>query len=175
MRGSLCFFIFSAFLLWGCQSPPSTPLFRISTEATYEWGTPCGYVNAVGDTIVPIGTYELCLTDTLSDFGLVYTQAGSCLAIDPRGQALYEVFWYDNGPDYLADGRFRILKEGKIGYADARGTIVIEPQYSCAFPFENGRAKVAIDCSTASDGEYRSWESDNWIYIDTTGAVIGDF
>lgn len=58
-----------------------------------------------------------------------------------------------------------------FGYADAAtGNVVIKPQYECAFPFENGIAKVAIHC-TVEDGEHGIMESDQWIYIDKKGVV----
>jgi hypothetical protein len=43
---------------------------------------------------------------------------------------------------------------------------MIAPQYNCAFPFENGMAKVSVNCSTQQDGEYHTWVSNQWFYID---------
>jgi hypothetical protein len=129
----------------------------------------CGYVNSSGDTVVAVGKYEYCYTDTLKYIALVLKKNGELLAIDRRGRELFEVMWYDNGPDYFADGLIRMKKNGKIGYADEKGKIVIAPQYECAFPFENGRARVAISCKTVQDGEHPRWESDGWFYIGKTG------
>lgn len=91
--------------------------------------------------------------------------------VDEQNTVLYDVFIYDNGPDAAADGLYRIVKDGKIGYADAAtNAIVIEPQYDCAYPFENGKAKVSTNCKTVKDGEYDVWESDAWQFIDKKGA-----
>lgn len=93
------------------------------------------------------------------------------VVVDEQKNVLYDVFLYDNGPDAPADGLYRIVKDGKIGYADAgTNAIVIEPQYDCAYPFENGKAKVSTDCKTVKDGEYDVWESEAWQFIDKKGA-----
>ena len=59
-------------------------------------------------------------------------------AIDSNGNFLFEVFPYDNGPDYPSDGLIRILEKGQVGYANLAGEIVIDPRFECAYPFENG-------------------------------------
>ena len=86
---------------------------------------------------------------------------------------LYEVLPFDNGPDYVGEGVFRIIENNKIGFADARtGKIVIPPQFDCAFPFENGTAKVSTDCTSQMNGEHEIWESEKWFYIDKTGKTV---
>lgn len=98
------------------------------------------------------------------------TAEGKWVIVDSQKTALYDVFIYDNGPDYPAEGLIRVVKNGKIGYADAKTyVLVIEPQFDCAFPFENGKAKVSNQCKTVKDGEYSVWESDAWQYVDKRG------
>lgn len=46
----------------------------------------------------------------------------------------------------------------KYGYVDENGNVVIKAQYSHAYPFENGRAKVS--------------KGDKWGYIDTKGKAV---
>ncbi len=85
----------------------------------------------------------------------------------------YAVYQYDNGDDYFSEGLQRIVdKDGKIGFRDSIGKIVISPRYAFAFPFKDGYAKVtdtghmeAVD----NTGEYHRWVSDSWYYIDKTG------
>lgn len=90
--------------------------------------------------------------------------------VDEQKTVLYEVYLYDNGPDAPSDGLYRVVKDGKIGYADAStNAIVIEPQYDCAYPFENGKAKVSTNCKTIQDGDHSVWESEDWQLIDKTG------
>jgi hypothetical protein len=95
---------------------------------------------------------------------------GKWVIMDDQKTALYEVFPYDNGPDYPSEGLIRVVKNGKIGYADANTyAIVIEPQFDCAFPFENGKARVSKQCRTVQDGEHSVWESEAWEYVDKQG------
>jgi hypothetical protein len=100
------------------------------------------------------------------------TGDGEWVIMDSQKTALYEVFIFDNGPDYASDGLIRVVKNGKIGYADADTyAIVIEPQFDCAFPFENGKAKVSVKCKTVKDGEYSVWESEAWQYVNKQGSL----
>lgn len=157
------------------DAQPADTLFRIFQGERYELGVPCGYINRKGDTIIPIGKYSHCFTDTFTTFGIVSPKGSSeIIGIDQNENLLYEVYWFDNGPDYLQEGLFRILRSGKIGYADASGQIVIQPQFSCAMPFKSGRAKVAYECELIADGEHRRMESNSWFYIDRSGQKIQD-
>ena len=98
------------------------------------------------------------------------TDDGKWVIMDSQKTTLYDVFIYDNGPDYEADGLIRVVKNGKIGYADAKTyVLVIETQFDCAFPFENGKAKVSNQCKTVKDGEHNVWESEAWQYVDREG------
>lgn len=112
-------------------------------------------------------------TDTATSNPLTMTQTadGKWVITDSQKTALYEVFIYDNGPDFPSEGLIRMVKNGKIGYADATTyAIVIEPQFDCAFPFENGKAKVSNQCKTVKDGEHSVWESDAWQFVDKKGS-----
>lgn len=149
-------------------------LFRVCMEDADGPGDSCGYVNQRGDTIIPIGRYTYCFTDTFTTFAIVLDTSTLPIAIGPDGRRLFEVYWYDNGPDYVEDGLFRILRNGKVGYADTTGRVVIEPQFDCAFPFSEGKARVAYDCKLEKSGdeEHTSMVSDSWFYIDRKGQKI---
>jgi predicted alpha/beta superfamily hydrolase len=98
---------------------------------------------------------------------------GKWVIRDRQKKVLYDIFPYDNGPDYPSDGLFRIVKDGKIGYADEHTyAIVIPAQFDCAYPFENGKAKVSNQCQTVKDGEYSIWESDAWKFVDKQGQWV---
>lgn len=137
-----------------------------------EVGVESGYANLEGDTIIPIGKYAYCYTDTLKEFAIVIDKKGQMLGINRNEQELFEVYRFDNGPDIVAEGLFRIQKDKKIGYANEKGEIVITPQYACAFPFEGGKAKVAYTCESILEGEHTSWESTAWLYIDKQGNTL---
>ncbi len=132
-----------------------------------------GYKNQNGDTIIELGKYNFCFTDTFKTYAIVADKNFGFVAIDRRQNILYKVFPFDNGPDYAVDGLFRIMTNNKVGYADeATGKVIIKPQFDCAFPFENGIAKVGLNCTTHSDGEHSYWTSDNWFYINKKGRKV---
>ncbi len=160
------------FIIIGCKSEDT--LYLVSKEQYIELGTPAGYINNKGDTIIPLGKYYTCYTDTIRKLGIVMTHDQKLIGIDQNDQKLFEIFWYDSGPDYISEGLFRIIKNDKIGYANKEGEIIINPQYSCAYPFKNGKAKVSFNCITHQgiEGEGNRWESEDWFFIDLKGNKI---
>jgi hypothetical protein len=133
----------------------------------------CGYLNQNGDTVIQADNYSFCFTDTFKTYAIVADKTFGFVAIDKKQNILYKVFPFDNGPDYAADGLFRIIADNKIGYADeATGRIIIKPQFDCAFPFENSVAKVGLNCTTHAAGEHHYWTSNNWFYINKKGKKI---
>jgi hypothetical protein len=162
-----------SFLVFTCNRKDDY-LLKIYEGPYDEVGAPSGYVDQRGDTVIPIGKYYYCYTDTFRNYAIVLRQEGGCMAIDRNGKELYEVYWYDNGPDYISDGLFRIKKNGKIGYADEEGAIVIRPQFECADPFEDGKARVTLDCELVAGGEHTIAKSDTWFYIDKTGDRVNE-
>ena len=132
-----------------------------------------GYRNEAGKIIIPMGRYPVCFTDTFRNYGIVLKRGMGFVGIDRQDRVLYSVFIFDNGPDDPSDGLFRIRASGKIGYADsATGKIVIRPRFVCAWPFENGVAKVALECETRSDGKHSTWISDHWFFINKDGIQV---
>lgn len=170
--------ITSALLLTGifslihCDSnDTSQNNYLIKVAGNSEWQS--SYRNQAGETIIPAGKYAALLSDTFRTYAMVLHDSLGFIVIDRQEKVLYEVFIYDNGPDYPEDGLFRITKNGKIGYADAESyQVVIPPQFDCAFPFENGIAEVSTNCTTVSDEEHDSWISEDWRFIDREGREV---
>jgi WG containing repeat len=166
------FLLVSIVFLQGCgdtKTEPGIPANNYLLLALDSVQNTYSYYNLHGDIVIPPGKYSLCMTDTFKNYALVL-KAQQFVVIDRQEKVAYEVFNFDNGPDYPSEGLFRILRAGKIGYADAATyEIVIQPQFDCAFPFENGVAKVSTDCKKRADGEHSSWVSDKWRYIDKKG------
>jgi hypothetical protein len=158
--------------LASCQNQQDNYLLKVYKGEFDEVGVESGYINTKGDTVILVGKYHYCYTDTLREFAIVTLKKGKTIGIDRNERKLFEVYWFDNGPDPVAEGLFRIVNDGKIGYANEKGEIVIAPKYSCAFPFEGGRAKVAYLCETIAEGEYSRWDSQAWIQIDKKGHKI---
>jgi hypothetical protein len=148
------------------QSIKSNFLYRIQNADER-----CGYVNKKGDTVVQMGKYLLCQDSVIKEIGFVYSNQG-IYCINNKGIELFEVFNYDNGPDYPSEGLFRIIKDGKIGYANNHGKIVIEPKYKCAWPFEKGLAKVSYNCNIVKNEEHNLWKGGEWFSIDKKGKVV---
>ncbi len=92
---------------------------------------------------------------------------------DRESRKRYDAYLFDNGPDYVSEGLFRIVgPNGRIGYADTTGRIVIRPRYEAAYPFQEGRATVARHARKVWEGEHFYWESDRWKEIDPKGRRI---
>ena len=162
------------FMLASCQKQQDDYWIKVYKGEFDQVGAHTGYINRKGDTVIAIGKYQYCYTDTLREFAIVTQKTGKTIGIDRNEKELFEVFWFDNGPDPAAEGVFRIVKDGKIGYANLKGEIVITPQYACAFPFEKGKAQVAYQCETIPEGEHSRWESQTWVHIDKQGNIIAE-
>lgn len=143
-------------------------LLRVNDSVTDRYG----YVDAKGDTLIPMGKYPMCFTDTFKTFAVVTDPETGFVAIDRNQKVLFKVFPFDNGPDYTSEGYFRIEDGNKIGYADTTGKVAITARFGCAFPFEHGLAKVSDNCKTITEGEHSTWQSDSWYYIDKTGKRV---
>ena len=130
------------------------------------------YVNSKGDTIIPFGKYLFCFTEKFYKFAIVRSSDKGIIGIDRKESVLFNVYVIDNGPDEPSNGLFRIIKGDKIGYADMNGNIVIQPQFNCAYPFKNGKAKVGRGCKKQTDGEHSWWVGGKWFTIDKNGNII---
>ncbi len=147
-------------------------LIAHTAESHLEVGVPICYLNEQGDTIIPYGKYKFCQTDTIRHIGFVYEnrQNARIVCIDNQGKELFYVYKYDNGPDYIREGLFRIMDEdGWIGFADSLGNVVIKPQFKFATSFENGKAQATTSGDAINDGEHSFWKSDEWQLIDHKG------
>lgn len=149
-------------------------LYRISKSEFYEMGDDFAFVNRKGDTIISSEKIHYTFQDTITTFGIVLEKKTlDLIGINRKGERIFEVYMYDNGPDYISEGLFRIKKNGKIGFANENGKIIIEPQFECASNFQNGIASVTYDCYLFYDLEdHLRSESKNWFKIDKTGKRI---
>jgi hypothetical protein len=138
-------------------------------------GNDLGYKNLKGDVIIPEGKYSHCWTDTFRNFAFVYDSLrtnSKIVAIDRKERILFDAFLFDNYPDEPSEGLFRVRRNGKTGFANEQGQIIIPCQFQCAWPFENGLAKVAFKCKEAKEDEHITSISDEWIHIDKKGNKV---
>lgn len=152
-------------------------LVSFSEESEFTPGISCGYKNLKGEIIIPIGKYNYCFTDTFKNSAFVYDSKltdSKIVAIDRNENILFDAYMFDNGPDYLSDGLFRIIRDGKIGFADKNGNIVITPKYECAEPFKQGIARVTFECKKMrlKEAEHSKFVSNSWFFIDKMGNRI---
>ena len=131
----------------------------------------CGYINKDGDTLIPFGECVHCFSDSM-DFAIVLRHEDRELgipALNSNGEEVFRVFVYDNGPDYIEDGTFRIIKNGLVGYATEAGKVIVPPMYEAAWPFKNGHALVSFKATKVQDGEHWIWFEEDPFYIDKNG------
>lgn len=103
--------------------------------------------------------------------------AGSDASVAAQKQApSVSPFIFENGPDYLSEGMYRIVDEqGRMGFANARHQVVITPQFSFSFPFEHGQAKATLKGKARCDSvgcEHWYWDSDEWFCIDVQARKV---
>lgn len=158
--------------LTNCSDARDEYLYKVIDEEFDQIGVKSGYVDSNGDTVIEMGKYYYCYTDTLRNYAIVMEHGGSLIAIDKDETKLFDVFWYDNGPDYINEGLFRIKKNDKIGYANEEGEIVIVPRFDCASSFENGLAKVSNSCTLKKVGEHEEIEWIDFNLIDKDGRIV---
>ncbi len=165
------FYHITLFCLVFCTSLQAQTLYKVENDGLY------GYTNATQDTVI-VCKYIHAYTDTIRKIGFVFDQeTQKIICFNNRGKQLFHVFEYDNGPDYVQEGLFRIMDEKNlIGFADTLGNVVIKPQFKFAYPFQNNRAKVTYTGTSKevpeSKGEVHYWDSMNWFCIDKKGNNI---
>ncbi len=118
-----------------------------------------------------MGKYATCYTKRFDDFAIVWSSEKGLIGIDRKENVLFHVFIFDMGPDYPSRDLTGIVIDGKIGYANMHGKIVVPPQYDCAYPFEHGKAKVGHGCTLKKYGEHSVWVGGEWQVIDRKGNV----
>ncbi|MBS1930075.1 MAG: WG repeat-containing protein [Bacteroidetes bacterium] len=152
-----------------------------------------GYVftNPKGDTVTRLDTakYYICFSDTIQYFAIVgIRNKTGWWAIDKNEKPLFQVFNTSSGepsPDELREGMIRIVDDnGRVGFANYKGEIVIKPQFEAASSFYKGKAIIGRQCHRVlwcCEGEN---EDKHYIidckqagYINTKGEIrkIGDY
>jgi hypothetical protein len=149
--------------------PKKNILHLVHNKTKHEYG----YLNNAGDTTIPFGKYGFCFTEKFDKFAIVMKDY-KFVGIDRQENILFNIFIFDNGPDYPSNGLFRIVINGKIGYADNNGKIVVPAQYDCAYPFKNGKAMVGNGCELKNiNEEHLTWVGGKWHYINKKGITVG--
>jgi hypothetical protein len=92
--------------------------------------------------------------------------------IDRNGRILnIQPFIYDNGPDYFQEGLARFRENGKVGFLNEVGKVVIQAQFDFATPFSEGYAAFCSGCQKIEVDEHFLFEGGKWGFIDHHGKV----
>ena len=120
-----------------------------------EWRT--GFIDQTGQLAIPLAYQAgFSFSDGLT---IVWDEYGRSQCIDTTGQVVFSTtygIWASFSQEGLAIAHDD--DNGKWGYIDKTGQVVLPIEYDAAFPFSDGLAAVQIN------GE--------WGYIDTTGQVV---
>lgn len=101
-----------------------------------------GYLDRQGKEVVP--AKFLTANEFQDDKAVVQLPSHEYALINRNGKVVHEYpypFVGNLGEGLLA---FKETEDGKFGYIDVKGTIVIQPKFSSALPFEHGRAVVNL-------------------------------
>ena len=162
-------------ILVSCQSKKSEwHLIKNYDQVSKQkpFGYTSGYVNQNGDTIIPLDKYARCFTDTVRNYAIVFDEKQGLIGIDLEENKLFNAVWNGEGSEIKeSEGMILIIENGKYGFANNKGEIIIEPRYKCAESFEGGKAKVSTDCFI-DNSEFEKWKMNTWTFIDKKGNEI---
>lgn len=168
--------IFALVVFYSCPSNTVKDYWLLECDST---GIACRYVDTKGEVKIPYGKYYHCYTDTFRNFAIVSAPKG-LMAINKKEEKLFDVYIFDNGPDYVVDGAFRIVNNNKMGFSDTHGNIIVLPIYDFVYPFNKGLAVVNLGGHSESvnpsdpNCEYHTWVEGKWGIINKTGELIKD-
>ncbi|KUG29397.1 hypothetical protein ASZ90_000709 [hydrocarbon metagenome] len=94
------------------------------------------------------------------------------VCIDRQGRTLLKPFLFDNSPDEFQGGLARFVEEGRIGYFDRAGRVVIPADYDFGLPFEKGLAAVCRECIREYHGEHYTVVDGTWGCVDKRGRLV---
>lgn len=152
----------------------SNLLHKVTDPAIGQWedGDHAGYADESGQMIIPFGKYKYCYTEKFDKIAFVgFTDQKGIYAIDRNENVLFQVFISDNLPDVIKENTFRIENNGKIGFADRNGKVIISPQFDAAWPFQEGFAGVSIGGAEKQIGNYKIYTG-KWKFINKNGIPI---
>jgi len=105
---------------------------------------------------------------TIESFGRVYLNRAGRVVIR-------DVASMDNAPDEFHHGLVRIERDGKWGYADPLGRIIVPLEYSCALNYKDQYQDIGpllcVGCRMEQQGEYRPCLGGKWYLTDAHGKL----
>jgi WG containing repeat len=156
-------------------------------ERAVENGSPCVFDferGEVSDCVRQTSAGHLYISPTIlsqltfDSHGLatVHSQVENWMYVNRRGDVVISgVPTFDNGADTFHDGLVRFVRDGKYGFANYKGKIVVAAVYEGAMNFDGGRAKVCDGCTLKCSEpgcEHLSFVGGKWLEISTKGVVL---
>ncbi|ARN77566.1 hypothetical protein BST97_05940 [Nonlabens spongiae] len=136
------------------------------------FGYKSGYINQIGDTVIPLDKYVRCFTDTAIYYAIVYDKKQGLIGIDLNEKKLFNAVWDGEGSVIKeSEGMILIEENGKFGFANYKGKTIIEPRFEYAESFRNGKARVSKGNITRNNA-LEKLEINNWYFIDKNGNEI---
>lgn len=139
---------------------------RIAFEQDGVWG----FRDASGKVVIAAQYFTVTPFTTEGVAGVI-ADTGAAF-IDVAGRRVATALMFDNGPDYFVQGLARIVDQGKTGFLDRAGKIVIAPQFDAAGSFCEGLAPVCMGCKEVPRGEHSEMVGGQWGFIDRNGAAV---
>lgn len=162
--------------------------FKVVETETENWRNIYSLVDEYGKTLKVLDTakYYISMNDDTLGYFAIFGKKNSpgWSAIDVNENILFQVFntsFGEPSPDYLIENKIRIIdNEDKIGFANEKGEIIIEPQFEIATSFYNGKAIIGKKCKKIPWGNH---EDENGChhysitceyqgYIDEKGTIL---
>lgn len=129
-----------------------------------------GYKNPGGRVVIPP---RFKLAEPFSSEGLAaVVDARGWAYIGPSGGVVIRPLVVDNGPDYFREDLARFRRDGKVGFFDRTGKVVLQPEFDFAMPFSEGLAAVCQGCREVAAGEHTALEGGTWGFIDRRGLLV---
>ena len=129
--------------------------FKVKAEnMTGTWKKRYSLIDEKGKTIRKLDTskYKLFLYENSYKYFTVIGIKGMTgfQAIDENEKILFDVYnvsKHEISPDVLRENKIRIKSNnGKIGFANHKGKVIIEPQFERVTSFHNGKAIISKSC-----------------------------
>lgn len=146
-------------------------------------GEMCAYADMSGRTVIPAGKYISSCPKIKDLVMLQSATSDSCFWVDANGVDLYSVYMLGDRLDNLTEGRMRVEKEGKVGFVDKKGRLVVPLRFSVAERFVGkyalvglpSQAKPCEECpksSEATDNAKAAPSESLWGVIDKNGKEV---
>ncbi|WP_316804458.1 WG repeat-containing protein [Pedobacter nototheniae] len=100
--------------------------------------------------------YESDTPEKMYKVALVYDDSG-WVYINRQDSIILRPFIYDSGPDYLEEGLFRFVENGKMGFANKNYEKIIPAMFDFVTFFENGIAEYTLGGSKSMHVVHWSW------------------